>query len=140
MVAYALQKLIGWPDFNPAPKVQNHPGTIQLQRLAARISINRVIAGVHFPVDAVAGQRMGQALGEYFVMRSGLCGCTSWGPAVFPNPVQEDPDVISGVQPTDFDLQPAVPGPGHTMERQNCAAVLRGIATLAAKEWLAPAI
>ena len=39
----------------------------QLQRLAARTSINRTVAGVHFPVDSLAGQLLGQTLGEYLV-------------------------------------------------------------------------
>jgi membrane-associated phospholipid phosphatase len=38
-----------------------------LLRLAARISVNRVIAGVHFPVDLAAGMVMGILLGRYFV-------------------------------------------------------------------------
>jgi hypothetical protein len=41
----------------------------QLQRIAARISVNRVIAGVHFPVDLIAGRLLGKVLGEYFVFR-----------------------------------------------------------------------
>jgi hypothetical protein len=39
----------------------------QLMRQAARIAINRQIAGVHFPVDSAAGQVLGLALGDYFV-------------------------------------------------------------------------
>jgi hypothetical protein len=39
-------------------------------RQASRVAINRTIAGVHFPVDSVAGQVLGLALGEYFVHRA----------------------------------------------------------------------
>jgi len=39
----------------------------QLMRLAARISVNRVVAGVHFPVDLAAGMVLGSQLGRYFV-------------------------------------------------------------------------
>jgi hypothetical protein len=39
----------------------------QLQRLATRTSINRTVAGVHFPVDSLAGQLLGQTLAEYLV-------------------------------------------------------------------------
>jgi hypothetical protein len=41
----------------------------QLQRLAARVAINRTIAGVHFPVDSAAGRVLGDTLGGYFVHR-----------------------------------------------------------------------
>jgi hypothetical protein len=39
----------------------------RLARLAARISVNRVIAGMHFPVDLAAGLVLGLAVGRYFV-------------------------------------------------------------------------
>jgi membrane-associated phospholipid phosphatase len=46
----------------------------QLMRQASRVAINRTIAGVHFPVDSMAGQVLGLALGKYFVHR-----CTGVG-------------------------------------------------------------
>jgi len=39
----------------------------KLMWLAARISENRVVAGVHFPVDLAAGMVLGLQLGRYFV-------------------------------------------------------------------------
>src|SRR5262249_9504289 len=41
--------------------------TKQLMRLAARIAINRTIAGLHFPVDSAAGALLGLTLSEYLI-------------------------------------------------------------------------
>ena len=52
-----------------APYVDNSYA-VQLMRLAARIAINRTVAGVHFPIDSVAGALLGLTLGDYFLARA----------------------------------------------------------------------
>jgi hypothetical protein len=42
-----------------------------LSMVAARIAINRTVAGVHFPVDSVAGCTLGVTIGQYFLWRCG---------------------------------------------------------------------
>jgi len=80
----------------------------QLAALAERISTNRVVAGLHFPLDNVAGRMLGETLAEYFVH---LCAEArpnppnpplGWVPRVF------DGEALNGLE--DFD--PAVPMDG----------------------------
>jgi membrane-associated phospholipid phosphatase len=73
-VAQVLSSLRGFTAGSPRHE--------QLQRLSARIATNRVIAGVHFPVDSLAGRLLGQALGEYVVARCAASG-GQWLPRGF---------------------------------------------------------
>lgn len=76
--------------------VKEHPFEAQLQRLAARIANNRVVAGVHFPIDAPAGRMVGETLAEYLVCR---CGATTqWVPRGFQGSVlrKASADVVRG--------------------------------------------
>ena len=45
----------------------DHPKVLQLDRLARRIAFNRVVAGVHFPIDSRAGYALGLQLSGHFI-------------------------------------------------------------------------
>ncbi|MEP0963565.1 MAG: phosphatase PAP2 family protein [Roseobacter sp.] len=42
-----------------------------LSMVAARVGVNRTVAGVHFPVDTAAGCTLGVTIGRYFLWRCG---------------------------------------------------------------------
>mgnify|MGYP001819633454 FL=1 len=42
----------------------------QLMRIAARITLNRTVAGVHFPADSIAGAMLGLTLADYLIART----------------------------------------------------------------------
>ncbi|MEL6202915.1 MAG: phosphatase PAP2 family protein, partial [Pseudomonadota bacterium] len=53
--------------------VMNHDSdlTKMLMRQAARIAVNRTVAGVHYPVDSIAGAMLGLNLGQMIVALAG---------------------------------------------------------------------
>jgi hypothetical protein len=57
----------------------------QMSYLAERIAENRVIAGVHYPMDSKAGYELGLAVGRYIAMRatSGKLGTAKFDPNSF---------------------------------------------------------
>ena len=71
----------------------------QLMRQAARIAINRTVAGVHFPVDSAAGAVLGLTLGQYLVNRcTGKAKYVPWSfdGEKYPAPNEEDEPVQFG--------------------------------------------
>jgi len=126
---------------------------VELMRLASRVAINRIVAGVHFPVDAVAGMALGLTLGQYFVNRcqlapgangsytawrfdgtqfviapGGLDGDFHWGDLF--NPMAGNP----WLQPVYF--KPVLTGAGGIAAQPLAAsAILNFIWTQAVTEW-----
>ncbi|MEL7092272.1 MAG: phosphatase PAP2 family protein, partial [Pseudomonadota bacterium] len=52
----------------------DHTSVDQLVRQAARIAINRTVAGVHFPIDSIAGAMLGIQIGHYIAALAGSGG------------------------------------------------------------------
>ena len=81
MIARLLLELLG------AATTAGNPSQLlreQLMRQAARVAINRTVAGVHFPVDSMAGEMLGLKLADYLIARCrGTGGPTVYTPRLF---------------------------------------------------------
>ena len=95
----------------------------QLQRLATRIANNRIISGVHFHIDSVAGRMVGETLAEYLIYR---CDPSSdgWKPRCFDGTalVGDEPMLQRGLDRTEAmdgsKAQPYFQWPGQKPHRR----------------------
>ena len=71
----------------------------QLQRQAARIAVNRTVAGLHYPVDSAVGRLLGTTLGDFFIAR--CTGTAELYQRGFEGPKFHDPQGHA----VDFDLR-----------------------------------
>ncbi len=129
IVARVLQILVGSSEDSAV--------NAQLQRQAARIAINRTVAGLHFPVDSAAGRLLGESLAGYFIHRCDPM-TASYKERSFDGTKFHD-----GGNALDFDyhapLQSSNPdyfnveGPAHTLNMPS--DILKTLWDLAKEEW-----
>jgi len=74
----------------------------QLRRQAERIATNRVVAGLHYPIDSAGGQLLGHCLAGYLIDR--CTGKADWKPLQ----MVIDPQYYLPI--TDFDPRPLFAG------------------------------
>jgi hypothetical protein len=147
-VAELLPLLIGDPAHPCAQNscnLRSDSISRQLGRLALRIAENRVVAGVHYPVDSIAGQTLGVMLARYLVWLSGdeLLGfdkpSLKVGAVAFPDPgtikgIDEQPNLAGLLheQAPNHIGQPTVHLPNDVPQ----APVLKDMWVLARREWV----
>jgi hypothetical protein len=126
IVATVLQSLLGLPDA--------HSISIQLQRQSARIATNRVVAGVHFPADSIAGRLLGETLGEYFVAR---CKTSAqWTPRFFDGTAMTgNEELMPPTQPLDGPNAPDFYKPFGASGSASASGVLKYMWDKALDEW-----
>ncbi|WP_426303956.1 phosphatase PAP2 family protein [Acidovorax facilis] len=114
----------------------------QLNRLAFRIAENRVVAGLHYPVDSIAGQVLGVMLARYLVWLTGdplprfKKKTLDVGAIAFPQPGAIDGDTERPAFDCFVDQQEHVEEPSSTLpSKVPPAPVLRDLWALARREW-----
>lgn len=99
----------------------------QLNRLAYRVAENRVVAGLHFPIDSMAGQALGTNLARLFRARATDGQARDGG--TFDFNVSAD---LTSRQPV---LDDAIPSQGHDVVKVGTGAILAQLWESARDEW-----
>ena len=126
MAATLLSRVLGLP----APSSRR----TQLRRLARRIGENRVVAGLHFPIDNIAGKLLGDVLASYLCALATETEATSIDGGAFL------------LQPADALAEPALDADTLAQAEPGCTAIggvslqadlpcLRALFESATKEW-----
>lgn len=116
----------------------------QLNRLGLRVAENRVVAGLHYPVDTIAGQVLGVMLARYFVWltRSRPAAWLGWerlevGATAFPAGMHVDGAVAQPRIDGFIDQQQPYAVPGTTvLGAPPPSPVLQDLWLLARREWV----
>jgi len=105
-----------------------------LRRLATRISENRVVAGVHYPVDCVVGRLMGDALASYL-----LAACEparAWRGARYAGHLLDPAtDGLRDFSATGHAFEDGLPGEAPAMYPAPELPLLQKLWSLARAEW-----
>ena len=146
MVASVLWKLCQTVINGVGTGVSANDWCIQLMRQAARIAVNRTVAGVHFPVDSAAGQLLGLTLGDFFIARATGGQYNSWTFDGLNYPGNEDFfgselfDRVNCVRQLPPNQSQASPYASMTNQAVNVprSCLLGWLWTKAAEEWTVP--
>jgi len=138
-----LPLLAGDPEYTKCQAVgggRRDSMTRQMNRLAYRIAENRVVAGLHYPIDAFPGQALGVMLARYVVWLASA-GKAWKSLAIGAEVFQTQSDGLADDVPT-FDAllheQPNITLPGGVLSSATPmpeAPVLRALWRLARREW-----